>query len=151
MKQNGRNFYSGEVAKTVSIKASSDKIWKQISNVISLSWVLDVKKTVCLSNKRKGLGTMRKITFDDGSDVEERVVGWQEGKYLSYIAVSGLPLRAYHATISISQIDKNSARVTWKSFFNTEKMSKEEFFEFSKFLALFYAKSLANLKSSLEK
>ena len=151
MKQNSKNFYSGEVEKTVSIKASRDKIWKKISNIISLSWVVDVKKTVCLSNKRKGLGTIRKITFDDDSEVEERVVGWKKGKYLSYIAVSGLPLRAYHATISISPIDKNSAIVTWKSFFNTEKMSREEFFEFSKFLASFYAKSLANLKSSLEK
>jgi hypothetical protein len=146
-----KEFHYGVVKKSVSIKASKDKIWQKISNIVSLNWVLDITKTVFLSKKQHGVGAIRKIIFDDGSKVIEHIVGWQEGKYISYVAVSGLPLRAYHATISVTPKNKTSSMVTWQSFFDTEKMSMTEFLEFSKFLGLFYEKSLANLKACLEK
>ena len=93
---------------------------------------------------------MRKITFEDGNDVEEHVVGWKDGEYFSYIAVSGLPLRAYHATISMKKTGK-SIQITWQSYFNSEKMNKTEFSEFVTFLGSFYYDSLKKLKTVLEK
>ncbi len=111
---------------------------------------MDVQKTVFLSEIERGIGAIRKITFDDGNIVEETIVGWNNGNYLSYIATSGLPLRVYHATISIAPLEKKSMKVSWQSFFNSEKMTKKEFSEFLNFMNLFYKNSLSNLKSSLE-
>ena len=145
-----KQYHSGTVKKSILIYVSNDKAWEKIGNIVDLSWVLDVKKTVFLSKIKLGIGAIRKITFDDGNNVEETIVGWRNGNYLSYIATSGLPLRAYHATISILPLEKKLMKVSWQSFFNSEKMTKKEFSEFLNFMNLFYKNSLSNLKSSLE-
>ena len=147
----GKQYHSGSVKKSVLIHVSNEKVWKKISNIIGLSWILDVKKTVFLSKIRRGVGSIRKITFNDGNNVEEVIVGWKNGEYLSYIATFGLPLRAYHATISILPIEKKLMKVSWQSFFNSELMTKKEFSEFQNFMNLFYKVSLKKLKLSLEK
>ncbi len=145
-----KHYHSGTVKKSILIHVSNDKAWEKIGNIIGLSWVMDVQKTVFLSKIKLGIGAIRKITFDDGNNVEETIVGWRNGNYLSYIATSGLPLRAYHATISILPLEKKLMKVSWQSFFNSEKMTKKEFSEFLNFMNLFYKDSLSNLKSSLE-
>ena len=91
-------YRSGTVKKSILIHVSNDKAWGKIGNIIGLSWVLDVKKTVFLSKIKLGIGAIRKITFDDGNNVEETIVGWRNGNYLSYIATSGLPLRMFGMT-----------------------------------------------------
>lgn len=146
-----KGFHSGTVKKSVIINASKDKIWGKISNIVGLAWVLDVKETTFLSKIKRGVGAIRKITFEDGNNVEETIVGWENENYLSYIATSGLPLRAYHATISIEPIEKKVMKVYWQSFFNSEKMTKSEFSEFTNFMNLFYKNSLSNLKSVIER
>ena len=144
--------YSGIVKRSILINASRDKVWKKISNIVGLSeWVLDVKNTVYLSKLKRGIGAIRNITFDDGNQIEEHVVAWENKKYFSYLAVNGLPLRVYHATIAIEPQTGKSTRVTWKSYLNSKKMTKIEFDEFVSDLGRFYQGSLENLKSKLEK
>jgi len=146
-----KTYYSGTVKKSILIKASSDKVWRKVSNIVGLpEWLIDVKKTVYLSKTKRGVGTIRNITFDDGNQIEEHVVAWKNKKYFSYIAVTGLPLRFYYATISIKS-QKKSTRVTWQSYFNSKKMTKKEFNEFVSFMDSFYQASLRNLKLKLEK
>ena len=127
-------FHSGIVKKSIIIHAQHDKVWKKISDITSLSWLQGVKKTVFLSKKKRGIGAIRKITFDDGSHVEEIIIGWKNMEYISYIAIRGLPLRAYHATISIQSLNKKSVKVTWHYFLNSEKMTKKKFNEFLTFM-----------------
>ena len=144
--------YSGSVKKSILINAPRDKVWKKISNIIGLSeWVLDVKKTVYLSKIKRGIGAIRNITFEDGNQIEEHVVAWENKKYFSYLAVNGLPLRVYHATIAIESQTRKLTRVTWQSYLNSKKMTKKEFDEFVSVLGIFYQSSLENLKSKLEK
>ena len=146
-----KSFHTGSVKKIIMVKASKDKIWRKISNISGLpTWVIDVKKTIFLSKKKRGIGAIRKINFKDGNIVEEHVVRWEKGKCFSYIAVSGLPLRVYHATISIKSLGKKSARISWESYLNSKKMTKKEFGEFLSFIEIFYQNSLKNLKSELE-
>ncbi|KAF6242866.1 SRPBCC family protein [Nitrosopumilus sp. b1] len=145
-----KEYYTGTVKKTVTIKVSKHKVWKKISNIVGLDWLEGQKRTIYLSTKKRDVGSIRKIFFDNGDIVEEHIVGWKSNEYFSYIAVSGLPLRAYHATISMEQSGKNSQKITWQSYFNSEKMTRKEFSDFIKFLSGFYQNSLKNLKSSLE-
>ncbi len=144
--------YSGTIKKSILIKASRDKVWRKISNIVGLpEWLVNVKKTVYLSKTKRGVGAIRNITFDDGNQIEEHVVAWDNKKSFSYLAVTGLPLRVYHATISIKPQTAKSTRVTWQSYFNSKKMTKKEFNEFVSFMGSFYQASLRNLKSKLEK
>ena len=145
-------FHTGTVKKTIKIKASKDKVWKKISNVVGLpSWLVDVTKTEYLSKKKKGVGAIRLITFGDGNEIEEHVVAWEKGEYFTYVATEGLPLRAYVATISIKKKTKGETELTWQSYLNSQKMSEKQFLEFLVFMGSFYEASLENLKISLEK
>ena len=147
-----RAFHTGTVKKTIKIKASKDKVWRKISNITGLpTWVVDVKKTVYLSKKKKDVGAVRLITFADGNKIEEHVVAWKKGEYFTYIATEGLPLRAYVATISINLKSKNLVELTWQSYLNSKKMTEKQFLDFVVFLGAFYETSLENLKALLEK
>lgn len=151
MSQGGKNFHSGFVKKSIIVKSSPSKAWRKISSIAALSdWVMDVKTTTFLSKIKRGIGAIRKIIFKDGNIVEEHVVAWENGKYFSYIAVSGLPLRVYHATISLKPLGKKSVQISWYSYLNSKKMTKKEFNEFISFMHTFYQDSLKNLKSKLE-
>ena len=40
----------------------------------------------------------------------------EKGEYLSYVALSGLGISAYHATISLKPV-RGKTRITWESVF----------------------------------
>ncbi len=136
---------SGSVKKSVIIETELEKAWTKISKIAKLDWLEGQKSTKFLGEKKTGVGAKRLISFEDGSKVEEHVVGWKPKEYFSYIAVSGLPLEAYHATISIEKNKTKSIKVTWESYF-AAKTTKAEFDEFVEFLSNFYAQSLKNLR-----
>ena len=145
-------FHTGNVKKTIIIKASKDKVWRKISNIVGLpTWVVDVKKTVHISKKKTGVGAIRLITFEDGNKIEEHIIAWNKGKHFTYIATEGLPLRAYVATISIKVKSKKITELTWESYLNSTKMSEKQFLDFLVFMGSFYEASLENLKILLEK
>ena len=147
-----KSYNSGSVKKTITIRASKDKVWRKISNIVGLpTWVVDVKKTVFLSKKKKGRGAVRLITFADGNKIEEHVVAWKDKESFTYVATEGLPLRAYVATISIKAKTSKSVELTWQSYLNSKKMSQNEFLQFLAFMGSFYEASLENLKALLEK
>ena len=151
-KTQNRAFHTGTIKKTIKIKVAKDKVWRKISNISGLpAWVVNVKETVYLSEKKSGVGAVRLITFEDGNRIEEHVVAWATGEYFTYVATEGLPLRAYVATISIKSKTKTQTELTWQSYLNSEKMSEKQFMEFIVFLGSFYETSLENLKTLLEK
>ena len=135
---------SGSIKKSVIINTDLDKAWSKISKITKLDWLQGQKSTKFLGAKKTGIGSKRLISFEDGSKVEEHIVGWRVREYFSYIAISGLPLNAYHATISIEKKEK-SVKITWESYFSSDS-TKNEFDEFVLFLSNFYVQSLKNLK-----
>ncbi len=152
MKKSEKSFHTGTVKKSIIIKASKDKVWKKVSNIIGLpSWLVDCKDTVYLSKKKRGIGAIREITFNDGKTIEEHIVAWKDKEFFTYVATEGLPLRAYVATISIKSKTPKSVQLTWQSYLNSKKMSEKEFLEFLVFMGTFYETSLGNLKGILEK
>jgi len=139
---------SGSVKKSVIIQTDLEKAWTKISKIAKLDWLEGQKSTKFLGDKKTGVGAKRLISFEDGSKVEEHVVGWKPKEYFSYIAVSGLPLNAYHATISLKKNNAESVKITWESYFVSDS-TKNEFEEFITFLSNFYTQSLKNLKKEI--
>ncbi len=147
-----KSFHTGSVKKTITVKTSKDKVWRKVSDIVGLpTWLIDVKKTVYLSRKKRGIGAVRLITFADGNKIEEHIVAWKDQEYFTYIATEGLPLRAYVATISIKVKSKKIIQITWESYLNSKKMSEKQFLEFLAFMGSFYEASLESLKALLEK
>tara|TARA_Y100000310_G_scaffold210913_1_gene211576 strand:- start:7 stop:468 length:462 start_codon:yes stop_codon:yes gene_type:complete len=143
-------YHNGIANTSITINVTKQIAWRKISNIIDLDWLKEIKKTAYITKKMVGIGAGRRLEFQDGSIIDEYIVGWNNDQYFSYIATSGLPLRAYHATISLTSLAKKSVRITWKSYFNSELMTKNQFDEFCSFIELFYKNSLKALKDSLE-
>jgi len=141
---------AGTATRSVIIKASVETVWKKLSKITKLDWLEEQKSSKFLSQKKYGVGAIRLISFEDGSDIEEHVVEWSTKKGFSYIVITGLPLLAYLATISMKKVSSGRVKVTWQSYFVSDK-KKKEFLEFSKFLNQFYTKSLHNLKSNIQR
>jgi len=142
--------YTGSAKRSVIIDANIETIWKKLSKITKLDWLEEQKSSKFLSKKKYGVGAIRLISFEDGSDVEEHIVEWSPKKGFSYIAITGLPLLAYLATITMKKTNRGSVKVTWQSYFVSDK-KKKEFLEFSKFLNQFYTKSLQNLKLDIQR
>lgn len=142
--------HAGTVKKTITARAPPDRVWSIISNIAGLpAWAAGAKKTTYLSKKRRGVGAARLITFEDGSRVEEHVTSWKAGESYTYVATSGLPVRAYVATISIRGA-RRGTEITWQSFICAD-MKEKEFAGFLAFMGSFYDSSLGNLKGLLER
>ena len=139
----------GSAKRSVMIKANVETVWKKLSKITKLGWLEEQKSTKFLLQKKYGVGAIRLISFEDGSNVEEHIVWWSPKEGFAYIAITGLPLLAYLATISMKKTSSGRIKVTWQSYFVSDK-KKKEFLEFSKFLSRFYSKSLQNLKSDIE-
>ena len=137
------------IKKSVVVRTDINNAWNCLSKISSLNWLENQKSTKFLSQKKRGVGAIRLISFEDGSNVEERIVGWYPKKHFSYIATSGLPLNSYHATISMNEIE-SGIKILWESYFSSNE-EKSDFYTFTKFLSKFYVSSLRNLKVELEK
>ena len=146
-----KKFHSSTLKKSIRISTSPEKAWTNISKIAQLQWLDGIKSSKFLSEKTRGIGATRRISFLDGTIVKEIVVGWRPKNYFSYIAVSGLPLRGYHATISIINKKNRQVDVEWESFFSSKQMTNDEFNSFFRRLSDFYTESLKNLKNLLEK
>ena len=142
--------HAGSAKRSVMIKTNVETVWKKLSKITKLSWLEEQKSTKFLLQKKYGVGAIRLISFEDGSNVEENIVWWSPKEGFAYIAITGLPLLAYLATISMKKTSKSRVKVTWQSYFVSDK-KKKEFLEFSKFLGQFYSKSLHHLKSDIER
>ncbi len=142
--------HAGSAKRSVTIDADVETIGKKLAKITTLDWLEEQKSSKFLSQKKYGVGAIRLISFEDGSDVEEHIVAWSPKKGFSYIAITGLPLLAYLATITMKKTNRSSVKVTWQSYFVSDK-KKKEFLEFSKFLNQFYTKSLQNLKLDIQR
>ena len=102
------------IKKSVVVRTDINNVWNYLSKISSLNWLENQKSTKFLSQKKRGVGAIRLISFEDGSMVKERIIGWHPKKYFSYIATSGLPLNSYHATISMNKIE-SGVKIVWES------------------------------------
>ena len=71
------------IKKSINIKTDINEVWNYLSRISMLNWVSGQKSTKMLTTKKRGVGAIRLISFDDGTDVEEHIVGWSPKKYFT--------------------------------------------------------------------
>ena len=141
-----KEFHTDIVKQSIMIKASKKQVWSKISNIASMPmWAVNVKDTIILTKKKKGVGAIRLVIFENSDVIEEHIVAWKDKESFTYVATSGLPLRAYVATISVKQNTKYT-KLTWESYLNSQEMTSKEFSDFVEFINSFYHTSLERFK-----
>lgn len=73
-----------------------------------------VKHSPLISTVSAGLGTTRRCEFNDGSKVDEEIVGWDKEKEI-HIALTkaAMPLNDISATIRFNAVDEHSSTVSF--------------------------------------
>ena len=146
-----RAYRSGTVERNVVIGACTRDVWERISRVMDLEpWVSGVVRTRALGRLTRGIGASRIIKFENGDLVRERIVGWRTRSYFSYIMVDGLPLRSYHATISVRNKGCEASYVSWRSYFGGKRSTRAEFGRVASAIGTLYTTSLEGLKRLIE-
>ena len=62
-------FYSNTLKKSIRISTTTDNAWNMISKIGELQWLDGIKSSKYLSNKKRGVGAIRSISFLDGTVV----------------------------------------------------------------------------------
>jgi len=147
-----KSTHNDSYSRSIIISAPPEKVWEILGDPVGLpDWIPGIKQTVCTSDIKKGIGTVREITLDDGLLIEEHFVAWKEREYVSYIMVRGFPLRGYYATMAMQPLDEGAVLFTWSVYYTTQEMTDAEFKDFGTNLRGFFEGTLANLKKILEK
>ena len=145
------SFHTGTLKRTVTVMAPARQAWNVLGDIAGMTkWAAGVQDVAYMSERKRGIGAVRLITFANGDKVEEHVVAWTNGEQFTYVATAGLPLRAYVATISLDPVSAKKTRITWKSYMNSQCMQEQEFLEFVASMGSFYEESLGRLKGLLE-
>ena len=61
-----KKFHSSTLKKSIRISTSPEKAWTNISKIAQLQWLDGIKSSKFLSEKTRGIGATRRISFLDG-------------------------------------------------------------------------------------
>ena len=69
-----KSYHSSTLKKSVTINTNLEKTWNVISKINDLKWLENIKTSKFLTNKKRGIGVTRRISFMDGTKVDEIIV-----------------------------------------------------------------------------
>jgi len=105
---------------TTEVAASTDRVWQTLADHEGMStWGPGVKVTLERpgAEERNGLGAVRRVSLPGPMPaVVEEVTGFEPGRRLAYKALSGLPLRGYHAEVTLDPVAGGRTRVTYRVY-----------------------------------
>ena len=108
-----------KVSESISVKASSQKVWEIVKNFKDFKWNDDIKNCSASDNK---IGSERTIEFINGSIVKQKLeklngeklmIGWR----ITETDNKMLPVNSYAAKIFISSENENTTQVKYKAGF----------------------------------
>ncbi len=114
------------VSMTTTINASSEAVWKTISDFNGLpKFVAAVTKSTM---EGSGVGALRTLTLPDGAQIIEKLESLDEqAKALSYSIVSGpLPVEGYVSTMKVKELAENLCELEWSSVFEPKGVQENE-------------------------
>ncbi len=115
-----------QVCVSTKVKASADAVWRAIRDFGGLDKFLH--DVVNVTVEGEGVGAVRKLTFEDGMHIEERLESLDEReRTLSYSIVSSpLPIDNYLATMTVREVGSHEAEVEWSSTFTATGATEDD-------------------------
>ena len=137
----------GQISVKVSMPAAADKVWQILRDFGGLkNWAPGVTS---LSLKGAGVGAVRTLTYQDGSQVVERLESLNDAdRTLSYtILESTLPLEGYVASWTVKDLGPAGCEVEWFSTFGDKGAAEQDV---TRMLEVSYRKALSGLQKFLK-
>ncbi len=102
-----------EFSLSTTIDAPKERVWEVLKEFGEISkWNPGVVESHSTTDATGGIGAERRCDLGKGQWVEERIVGWEEGKSLDInIFDSNVPLSDATVTLSVESLDEGESRV----------------------------------------
>ncbi len=102
------------VAHTRVIELPIRKIWEVMDDFGNVArWHYNAADSSLLSTNNRGLGATRKVRMNDGTEVVERLVAYEEGLYVKAEVVEhDLPLNSAFLIFRLRELAETSTEVT---------------------------------------
>ena len=146
-----------KVSESIEINASSDEVWKIVSDFNNFNWNKSVEKISVSSND---VGTERTIFFKSGETIKQKLEKIDESKMMVNWRIietdnKVLPVNSYSAKIFVKESD-NKTKVIYKSGFYRGFMGNDPPSELNdenskKKVKIFIVENLNGLKKIIEK
>ncbi len=113
------------VVSEININTSADLVWQVVSDFGRggdvISGVID-----CVVEET-GVGTLRTLTFADGSTLVERLVTLDEvGQQLTYFLLTDTPFGNCLTRMAVADLGPNRAELVWSATFEAEGLPESE-------------------------
>lgn len=115
-----------EVKKHITTPGVPEKVWTYVAEFCAIKdWHPAVAD--CVETK-EGDDTFRTLTLKDGGKIKEKLTETEDTSYSYDIVESPLPVKNYHAKISIEPDDRgdNRSLITWEATFDANGASDED-------------------------
>ncbi len=103
-----------EIQSQVTIDKPQAQVWDILSDITAMgNYMPGIKEVHFTSENKEGVGAARHCTFEDGVELHERVLRWQEGQgyTLETTQFVNVPMKANEITFSLAE-DGNKTVLT---------------------------------------
>lgn len=100
-----------EIQSQVTINQPKDKVWQIISDITAMeNYMPGVKEVHLTSDEKSGAGASRHCIFEDGIELSEQVLNWNEGQgyTLQTTAFVKVPMRENVITFALASQGENT-------------------------------------------
>ena len=107
------------VEKKLVVNVSKEKVWEVLKDFGSVEkFAATIEKSPVISDQKIGLGARRKCYFNDGSNLVEEIVDYQDGRgFTMQLSEFSLPLKSMSAQMMVEEIDAHRSLVVMSSDF----------------------------------
>lgn len=100
-----------EVQSQIRINASPAEVWHVLGDITNMRhYMLGISQVKLLSDTPNGVGAARHCTFEDGIELHERVISWQEGRgyELETTRFVNVPLKENRITFALEAAENGT-------------------------------------------
>ena len=136
-----------QISVKVNISGPADKVWQAVRDFGGIDqWAPGIAG---LALEGAGVGSVRTLTYKDGSQVVERLESFNDAaRTLSYtILESTLPVEGYVASLTVRDLGPGGSEVEWYSTFGAKGATEQDV---TRRLEVGYRKALSNLQKTLK-
>lgn len=94
-----------QIQHAVTIDASPSQTWAVLSDLTAMrAYMPGIAEVHLTSDAERGVGAARHCVFEDGIELSERVIAWDEGQgyTLETTAFKGVPMRSNEITFALT-------------------------------------------------
>ena len=122
-----------------------DELWSYLGDFGDTGKWSGRPKEACVQHG-EGIGALRTLHIADGQQIVDRLEDQTPYSYTYSVVEGNLPWKHYKATMSVTAVDEENTKFTWRGVFEPLGMTEEQCAEFTRNV---YAMGIGMMKKTI--